>query len=170
MGHRSHWTSHSTTFHTSPHSDRLSDLPPTSCSEPAAPPRTQLCTGRSINQSAMAGSRPSISPDSQPRPFNEDDPPVHSQPAISSHERIIDNKARRTITTGDEDASRFSLQPYGELPRASYANTKHLRDAVFSLIVARLKKQNITSSLLQENHFRWILPIRYLIWSVESFD
>ena len=81
-----------------------------------------------------------------------------SQPSISDILALPDNKPRRNITEGNEVESRFSLLPWGELPRSGYTTLKQLQDAVFRLLVERLRRSNIASPLLQAESFKWALP------------
>jgi hypothetical protein len=94
---------------------------------------------------------------SQPNVYG-DAPTSFSQPTHPSYQPLPDNKARRTITTGDEVESRFALEPYGQLSRSSYTNIKSLREAVFDLLRARLQKKHIVSPLLKAESFYWALP------------
>jgi hypothetical protein len=94
---------------------------------------------------------------SQPNIYG-DQAGAYSQPTISDILRLPDARPRRNITTGDEGESRFGLVPFGELPHSSYSNVKQLRDAVFSLLVARLQRRYITSPLLISESFQWALP------------
>jgi hypothetical protein len=101
---------------------------------------------------------PDIGSDAGSQPYNYGG--SHSQSAISDILLLSDNKVRRNITTGEEYESRFKLLPYGELPRSEYSTLKQLQDAVFSLLVARLKRSHIVSPLLAAISFDWALPKR----------
>lgn len=85
-----------------------------------------------------------------------------SQPTTGQATKLL-TKCRRTVSEGVEQG-RITTTSTGSFPDKDFGSLEQLQDAVFRVIVGRLKVHGFVSHLLQMKHFRWCLPLQYEIF------